>query len=187
MGRLEWCTSVARPSRRRFVWSPSSSIERVATTVVAARIRPLPFTTSDLCVARARRSKAPSPSPLSLSRARAAAFIRFREFSSTRADARPSMSRNLDASVAGMARTSFREWLCWPWLWTRPPRARDRTDRMRVRFPEGRRKGSEEALELEDGPADGGSSKPKVSGCGAGDVRWGLAHQNLEWQERALQ
>ena len=44
---------------------------------------------------------------------------------------------------------------------------------MRARFAEGRRKGSEEGLELEDGPADGGSSKPKVSGCGAKIVRWG--------------
>jgi hypothetical protein len=107
MGRLECSTSVARPSRRRFVWSPSSSIERVTTTVagvvVEARIRPLPFS-EDPCAARS------SPSP-SLVHARAA-FIRFREFSSTRADARPSMSRNLDASAAGIARTSFWERLC---------------------------------------------------------------------------
>ena len=40
------------------------------------------------------------------------ALIRIREFSftSTRADARPSMSRNLDASAAGIATTSFWEW-----------------------------------------------------------------------------
>jgi len=129
-------------SWHKFVWSPSSSIERVTITV-AAHIRSLPFS-EDLC-ARARSA------PTSLSRA----LIRFREFSSTRADARPSMSRNLDASAAGIASTSF-----WDWLWTRP-RVRARTDRARVR--EGR-KGSDV---LDDGPADAGSSKPKESGCGA--------------------
>jgi hypothetical protein len=107
MGRLECGTSAAWPFRRRFVWSPSSSIERVTTTVVVvvveARIRPLPFS-EDPCATWS------SPSP-SLARARAA-FIRFREFSSTRADARPSMSRNLDASAAGIARTSSWERLC---------------------------------------------------------------------------
>jgi hypothetical protein len=71
------------------------------------------------------------------------------------------MSRNLDASAAGIARTSS-----WEWLWTRA-RVRGRTERERVR--EGR-KGSDA---LEDGPAVGGSSKPKESGCGA-DVENGL-------------
>jgi len=147
--------------RRKFVWSPSSSIERVTITV-AARIRSLPFR-EDLC-ARARSA------PMSLSRA----LIRFREFSSTRAEARPSMSRNLDASAAGIARTSS-----WEWLWTRA-RVRDRTERARVR--EGR-KGSDV---LEDGPADGGSSKPKESGCGA-DVERGSGRQNSAfWCERVL-
>lgn len=142
IGRLEWCTRSAGPMS----WSPSSSIERVAITVAARIFRSLPFS-EDLC-ARARSA------PTSLSRA----LIRFREFSSTRADARPSMSRNLDASAAGIARTSF-----WDWLWTRP-RVRDRTDRARVR--EGR-KGSDA---VDDGPADAGSSKPKESGCGADEV-----------------
>jgi hypothetical protein len=82
------------------------------------------------------------------------AFIRFREFSSTRADARPSILRKLDTSVAGIARTSFCERLL-----TRS-KARDRTERTRVR---GGKKGSEG----EDDPADGGSSKSKVRGFGA--------------------
>jgi hypothetical protein len=91
--------------------------------------------------------------------------IRLREFSSTRAEARPSMSRNFDASVEGVAVTSFCEW-----LWT-CPRGRERTvSAERVR--EGR-KGSDEgvgAAGVEDeGPgADVGSSKSNVSGFGAG-------------------
>ena len=83
----------------KLVWSPSSSMERVPLVVVRSF---LPFITEDLFAARGARS----PS---------AALIRFREFSSTRADARPSMSRNLDASAAGMATTLFWEWLRASW------------------------------------------------------------------------
>ena len=79
------------------------------------------------------------------------------EFSSTRADARPSMSRNLDTSAAGVgvAKTSFWERLC-----TRSI-LRDRADRRRVRDE---KKGSEAC---EDGPAEAGSSKSNVRGFGA--------------------
>jgi hypothetical protein len=51
---------------------------------------------------------------------------------------------------------------------------------MRILVREGRRNGSWEVV-LED--EDAGSSKPKVSGCGADVVRWGLVHQNSEWRE----
>jgi hypothetical protein len=140
MGRLEKSNPVSSggASRMKLVWSPSSSIERVPRAVVA-HIRSLPFV-EDLFGPRAR-----SPS----------AFIRFREFSSTRAEARPSMSRNLDVSAVGMAKTSF-----WEWLWTRS-RVRNRVGRTRARDEE---KGSEAC---EDGPADAGSSKSKVRGFGA--------------------
>jgi hypothetical protein len=86
--------------------------------------------------------------------------MRFREFSSTRADARPSISRNLDASAAGVgvAKTSF-----WERLWTRSI-LRDRAERRRVRDE---KKGSEAS---EDGPSDAGSSKSNVRGFGAGGV-----------------
>lgn len=122
----------------KLVWSPSSSIERAA--LVEAHIRSLPFI-DDLFGARAR-------SPPS-------ALIRFREFSSTRAEARPSMSRNLDVSAAGMATTSF-----WEWHWT-VSRVRNRVGRARVRDV---RNGS---VACKDDPADAGSSKSKVSGFGA--------------------
>ena len=91
--------------------------------------------------------------------------IRLREFSSTRAEARPSMSRNLDVSAAGVAATSFCEWL---WMF---PSARERTVSV-GRAREGR-KGSDEGVvvavvEDDDGPAaDAGSSKSNVSGFGA--------------------
>jgi hypothetical protein len=132
MGRLEKCNpavsggSGSVVSRMKLVWSPSSSIERVPLVVIRSF---LPFIiTEDLFTARGARS----PS---------AAFIRFREFSSTRADARPSMSRNLDASAAGMATASFWEWLC-AWCCCRCccSRVRSRADRARVRDE---RKGSE--------------------------------------------
>ena len=130
-------------ARKRFVWSSSSSSERVP---AIARTRSLPF--------NGDRS----------GRTERATRIRLREFSSTRADARPSMSRNLDVSAEGIAGTSFCEW-----LWT-CARARERTVRSE-RALEGR-KGSEEVVvvvkEEEDGPAvDAGSSKPNVSGFGA--------------------
>jgi hypothetical protein len=80
------------------------------------------------------------------------------------------MSRNLDASVAGVARISF-----WDRLWTRP-RARVRTERARVR------EGREGSVVSEDGPATAiaGSSKSKVRGLGA-DVD-GLTHHNTTGQ-----
>jgi hypothetical protein len=86
--------------------------------------------------------------------------MRFREFSSTRAEARPSISRTLDASAAGVAKMSFCER-----LWTRSI-LRDRAERRRVRDE---KKGSEGETR-EDGPADAGSSKSNVRGFGAGVV-----------------
>lgn len=82
--------------------------------------------------------------------------MRFREFSSTRADARPSMSRNLDASAAGVAKTSPWERLC-----TRSI-LRDRAERRRVRDEK-----NESEVRV-DGPADAGSSKSNVRGFGTG-------------------
>ena len=126
------------------MWSCSSSKERVP---AAVRTRSLPFS-GDRRVRTVRATR-----------------IRLREFSSTRAEARPSMSRNLDASAEGVAVTSFCEW-----LWT-CPRARERTvSAERVR--EGR-KGSDEEIAVavveDDGPAaDVGSSKSNVSFFGAG-------------------
>ena len=149
MGRLEYCAPLvlvrcSLEALRRFVWSCSSSRERVP---AAARTRSLPFS-GDRSVRTVRETR-----------------IRLREFSSTRAEARPSISRNLDASAEGVAATSFCEW-----LWT-CPRARERTvSAERVR--EGR-KGSDEEVAVavveDDGPAaDVGSSKSNVSGFGAG-------------------
>jgi hypothetical protein len=68
------------------------------------------------------------------------------------------MSRNLDASAAGVAKTSF-----WERVWTRSI-LRDRAERRRVRDE---KKGSEGET-WEDGPADAGSSKSNVRGFGAG-------------------
>ena len=118
-------------------------MERVP--LVVEHNRSLPFT-KDLFVGPRVRSRSPST------------FMRFREFSSTRADARPSISRNLDASAVGVAKTSS-----WERLWTRSI-LRDRAERRRVRDE---KNGSEEACE--DGPAaDAGSSKSNVRGFGAG-------------------
>ena len=90
-------------------------------------------------------------------RADCATCIHLQEFLSMRAEARPSMLRNLDLSVDGVAATSFCEW-----LWTSPS-MRVRTVSME-RAWEGRN-GSDE--EDEGGPAaDAGSSKLGVSGFG---------------------
>ncbi|KAI9462027.1 hypothetical protein F5148DRAFT_235761 [Russula earlei] len=174
MGRLEKCTQPRRvllPSRTRFVWSPSSS-------VALARNdddRPLPFVKlegDDKDEEVEEDGVRSRPFPFATSANSRARFIRFREFSSTRADARPSMSRNWDASAAGTGTgtgTARTPSAFWERLFCRKRagRLRDRAEE-RVRAAGGR-KGSE--VVLEEGSADAGSSKSNLNGFGGAVLR----------------